>query len=179
MLVSTTRWPLLAAALALLLPLASPAAVDAQEGDEDGPPDRIVAVTHMKVPFTDRGVVFPFMRKYFLPQGQVNPNVVTQRVMWHYYGDDAQDVFIVTEYESLAAIEAPCGQPCEDYEAENPPPEEGEEGYEEYQEAEALFNEYFARHSDEIYFAPAALAKIEGEMHGPVGLPDEEEEEGL
>lgn len=180
MLDSTTGRLLPLLSLALLLPLATPAPAAAQEdGEEDGPPDRVVSVLHMEIPFTDRNVVFPFMRQYFLPQGQLNPNVITQRVMWHYYGQDARDVYIVTEYENLAAIEAPCGQPCEDWEAENGPPEEGEEGYEEYQEAQALFQKYFAEHGDELLFAPGAVAKIEGEMHGPVGMPEEDEEEGM
>ena len=174
---SSTPWcPFLLAAVALLLPLSLPTAAAAQEEEEANPADRVITVTRLKIPFTDRGVVFPFMRKYFLPQGQLNPNVLSQRVMWHYYGGDARDVIILTEYADLEAVEAPCGAPCEEYDGANAPPEEGEEGYEEYEEAQQLFARYFAEHGDEIYFSPGELAKIEGTLHGPVGLPTDEEE---
>lgn len=178
MLMSALRRSAPLAALALLLPLVVPSGTSAQEEDE-APETRIIAVTHMKIPFADRATVLPFMREYFLPGGQVNPNVISQRVLMHYYGSDARDVVVVTEYEDLAALEAPCGQPCDDYEERNPPPEEGEEGYEEYEEAQDLFAKYFAHHHDEIFVAPMELSKIEGTVHGPIGLPEEEMEDEM
>lgn len=164
-------------ALALLATaslLAVPATLEAQE--DEGPGNRVTTVTTFRVPFNDRPTVFPFLLERFLPQTQLNPNVINFRVMLHNWGANASDIVIAAEYADFTDIEADCGQPCDDYYDANPAPEEGEEGYEEFQKAQELFNKYYAHHRDEIYTSPMGLAKVEGELMGTVGGPDEEDE---
>lgn len=158
--------------------VALPASADAQE--DEGPGQRIVTVTTFRVPFNHRPQVFPFMIERVFPATQLNPHVINFRVMLHNWGGHASDVVVVAEYDDISEIEADCGQPCDDYYEANPAPEEGEEGYEEFQEAQELFNKYYASHRDEIFVSPMGLAKVEGEMMGPVGGPgdDDMEEEG-
>lgn len=158
-------------ALSAVLSIGVPA-VD-QAAAQEGPGSRYVTATSFSVPFPDRGVVFPFMEEYFLPNVQLNPNVRSFRVMWHNWGSDATQVILVAEYDSWDAIQAECGQPCRDYYAQHEPPEEGEEGWEEYDEAQRTFAKYYAHHRDEIYFTPMGQAVVEGEMMGTVG-PDPE-----
>lgn len=166
---------LLAAGVGMLMGWSMPQVAIAQDGDDEGPGTRIVTVTTFKLPFQHRATVIPWMQKYVLPGGQLNPAAITTRVLFHNWGSDAGDVVLVAEYASWADIEAECGQPCDDYDEANPEPEEGEEGYEAYQEAQALFSKYFSRHHDEIYVAPMGMAKVEGEMMGPIGGPDDDE----
>lgn len=157
---------------------ASSALVAQEQEEPEGPGSRVIAVTSFQVPFGDRPTVVPYMLEYFLPGIQLNPNVIGFRVLFHNWGSDASQVLLVQEFEDISLLEAECGQPCDDYYAEHPAPEEGDEGYEEYQEALELFNKYYAHHRDEIYVSPMGAAKVEGEMVGTVGPPPEEEEEG-
>lgn len=167
---------LIAALGCLMLGLAGTNVALAQ--DDEGPGQRYVAVTTFDVPFTDRDVVMPFVRKYFHAGNQLNPNVINSRIMLHNWGANASQIVMVSEFGSWEAIEADCGAPCEEYYGEGGPghaPEEGEAGYEEYNEAAELFSKYYAKHSDEIYVVPMVMAKVEGENMGPIGLPDDDE----
>ncbi|MDX1661926.1 MAG: hypothetical protein R3326_09060 [Gemmatimonadota bacterium] len=147
----------------------------AQAQEDEGPGNRYVTVTTFDVPFNDRGPVFDFIQKRFWPAWQLNPNIINARFMLHNWGANASQVVLVAEYPSWDAIEAGCGAPCDEYYEANPAPEEGEEGYEEFSEAQRLFNKYYAHHADEIYTTPMAPAKVEGELMGPVGGDDDEE----
>lgn len=167
-------------ALSLSVALAGlPASADAQQQEEEeGPGTRVTTVTSFQVPFNDRPVVMPFLVERVIPATQLNPNVITFRVLLHNWGGDASDVTLVAEYADFADIEAECGQPCDDYFEAHPAPEEGEDGYEDFQEAQRLFSKYYSHHRDEIYVAPMSLAKVEGTMMGPVGGPEDEGEGG-
>jgi hypothetical protein len=142
--------------------------------DDDGPGTRIVSVTTFNVPFTVRGQVIPHMVARVLPATQLNPHVITSRLLFHNWGSDASQIVMVAEYASMADVDADCGQPCTDYFEANPAPEEGDEGYEAFDEARRLFLKYYSNHRDEIYVAPMGMAKVEGEMMGPVGGPDDD-----
>lgn len=167
-------WTGLCALLVAVSLVVLPASVDAQE--DEGPGNRVVTVTSFKVPFNDRPVVMPFLIERFVPATQLNPNVISFRVLLHNWGGNASDVMIVAEYDDISEIESDCGQPCDDYYEAHPAPEEGEEGYADFQKAQELFNKYYAHHRDEIYVAPMMVAKVEGEMMGPVGGPEDEGE---
>lgn len=143
--------------------------------DDDGPGTRIVTVTTFNVPFTVRDQVIPHMVARVLPVTQLNPAVITSRLLFHNWGSEASQVVMVAEYASWADVEADCGQPCDDYFDANPAPEEGDEGYEAFDKARNLFLKYYSHHKDEIYVAPMGLAKVEGEMMGPVGGPDDDD----
>ena len=165
---------LLLAGMGMLVGFAMPQDAIAQE-DED-PPTRIVTVTTWDVPFGERGVFFDWFSERFLPSAQLNPNVLNLRVMTHRWGSNASQVVMVSEYESMETMTAGCGQPCEDYFDAHPAPEEGEEGYEEYQEGLEAFQKYYSHHKDEIFTAFMPVAKVEGELMGPIGGPDDEDE---
>jgi len=166
---------LLLVGMGLLVGWSMPQQAVAQDGDDDGPGARIVTVTSFHLPLQHRGTVIPWMQKNFLPSVQLNPHAITTRFLFHNWGSDAADVVMVAEYASWADVEADCGQPCDDYFEANPEPEEGDEGYEAFDAARDLFQKYYARHRDEIYFAPMGMAKVEGEMMGPVGGPDDDD----
>ncbi|MFQ5890552.1 MAG: hypothetical protein ACE5JR_10940 [Gemmatimonadota bacterium] len=172
------RFTVLVAAVGLgMAGMAGPQAAYAQDEDE-GPGTRIVSVTSFDVPFGERGTVFPWMVEYFLPNFQLNPKVLNFRVLFHNWGSNAAAVALVAEYAEFADIAAECGEPCEEYREAHPVPEEGTPEREEYDEGQAAFNKRYAYHRDEIYVAPMITAKVESEIVGRVGPPEEEEEEG-
>ncbi|MFQ5530828.1 MAG: hypothetical protein ACE5FP_10850, partial [Gemmatimonadota bacterium] len=105
---------------------------------------------------------------------QLNPHVLTSRVLFHAWGSNADQIIMVAEYASLADVDAECGQPCDDYFEANPAPEEGDEGYEAFVEGRDAFLKYYSHHSDEIYAAPMGLATTEGEVLGRVGPAEDE-----
>jgi hypothetical protein len=149
----------------------------ARAQEEAPPPTRIVTATSFKVPFgADRGDVISFLIEYFLPGYQLNPNVHNFRMLMHRWGSDASDVVLVAEYDDLAAIDADCGKPCDDYFAQHEAPEEGEAGYEEYQKKVDAFSRAYQNHHDEIYVTRMDRAVVEGQMQGRVGPAPEVED---
>ncbi len=145
--------------LAVLAFLAVPQAATAQDM-EDGPPQTgIVTMSTMKVPMgQERAQVMEWIEKMVTPMERANPNVIAFYVLTHYYGADSNDVVLVRVYKDLAAIEAPCGEPCQVYREENPVPEEGTPEREEMMEMWQTFMKYNGNHSDEIYTARLDLA---------------------
>ena len=145
--------------LAVLAFLAVPQAATAQDM-EDGPPQTgIVTMSTMKVPMgQERAQVMEWIEKMVTPMERANPNVIAFYVLTHYYGADSHDVVLVRVYKDLAAIEAPCGEPCQMYREENPLPEEGTPEREEMMEMWQTFMKYNGNHSDEIYTARLDLA---------------------
>ena len=97
-------------------------------------------------------------KKQVTPMARANPNIIAFYVLQHYYGSDSRDVVLVRVYKDLAAIEAPCGEPCQEWWDAADFPEEGEEGYDEMREEWEAFMKYNGRHSDEIYTARLDLA---------------------
>lgn len=174
---SVYRWTGLTVATFVGSMLFFSAEIQAQE-EEEGPGNRVMTVTTFDLPIQDRSTVFPFMVRRVFPAAQLNPKVVNYRVMFHNWGGNASQVVIVSEDATITDIEAPCGQPCEDYFNDNPAPEEGEDGYEEFRAAQKRFQELYSHHRDEIYTSPMGLAKVEGELLGPVGGSDPEPSEG-
>lgn len=162
----------MAAALIAALP------TDALAQEDEGPGSRVMTVTTFDVPIQHRATVLPFVVERIAPSSQLNPKVLNFRLMLHNWGGNAAEVVMISEYADIADIEAECGQPCDEYFEANPAPEEGEEGFEEFQKAQRLFQEYYSNHRDEIYSTPMGLAKVEGEMMAPVGGPGEGEGSG-
>lgn len=145
--------------------------------DDEGPGTRLVTVTTWDIPFGERGPFFQFFRSRILPNSQLNPNIINTRLMLHQWGSNAAQMILVNEYADMEALAAGCGQPCSDYFEANPAPQEGDEGYEEFQEGLEAFQKYYSHHRDEIYTAPMIAAKVEGEVMGPVGIPDDESDD--
>lgn len=174
--VSLSSTACLAAAAALFM--AHPGESMAQE-QQEGPGTRVMTVTTFDVPIQHRSTVMPFIVQRVAPSSQLNPKVLNYRIMLHNWGGNAAEVVMISEYANIADIESDCGQPCDDYFEANPAPAEGDEGYEDFQKAQELFQKYYSHHTDEIYSAPMMVAKVEGEMMGPVGGPDQEDEGGM
>lgn len=150
---------------------AVPGNAPAQE--QEGPGSRVMTVTTFDVPIQHRSTVMPFIVQRVAPATQLNPRVLNFRIMMHNWGGNAAEVIMISEYADIADIEADCGQPCEEYFEANPDPVEGDEGYEEFQKARQLFQEYYSAHRDEIYSTPMMVAKVEGKMMGRVGGPEQ------
>jgi hypothetical protein len=145
--------------LAVAAYLLVPHVAVAQDADEGPPQTGIVTMSTMKVPLgEDRGMVMEWIEKMVTPMERANPNVIAFYVLQHYYGSDSRDVVLVRVYKDLAAIEAPCGEPCQAYREANPLPEEGTPEREEMMELWQTFMKYNGRHSDEIYSARLDLA---------------------
>ena len=69
----------------------------------------------MKVPMNeDRAQVMGWIEKMVTPMARANPNIIAFYVLTHYYGADSRDMVLVRVYKDLAAIEAPCGEPCDE-----------------------------------------------------------------
>ena len=117
----------------------------------------------------DRGLVMAYLTEYFLPSYQLNPSVKNFRMLTHNSGSDGGDIVLGAEYESWAAIEADCGQPCEDYYDQHEAPEEGEAGYAEFQAQLQAFNKYYSHHQDEIYATNMNRAVVDGRQPTRVG----------
>lgn len=146
--------------------------------DDEGPGTRVMTVTTWDVPYgEDRSAFMNWFREWFLPGAQTNPNVLNLRVAFHQWGSNADQIVMVSEYESMETLAAGCGQPCADYQEANPAPEEGEEGYEEFQKGLELFQKYYSLHKDEIFTSPMVMAKVEGETMGPIGGQEDDEGE--
>lgn len=170
-----TAWVVFA--LVIVVGLIGAPAVFAQ--DDDGPSNRIMTVTTFKVPYGDRGAVFPWMEQYFHPFGLLNPNVINYRWMVHNWGSDGAMVVIAAEYADFADIQADCGQPCDDWQEANQPPDEGTPEREEYDKAQAMFNKYYSHHQDEIFISMMEEGKVEGRVIGTVGRGEDDDDDGM
>jgi len=146
--------------LAVLAYMLVPQAVQAQDAEDEGPENTIVTMSTFKVPMNeDRGKVLDWIDRVIAPQARNNPNILGFYVLTHYYGSDSRDMILVRVYQDLAAIEAPCGDPCREF-ADANFPDEGEEGYDEMMDLWETFMKYNGRHSDEIYTNHTDLAKM-------------------
>ncbi len=145
--------------LAVLAYMLVPQALQAQDGDDESE-TVVVTTATVHIPFgEDRAKFMEFIERVTAPQARNNPNIIAYHVLEHYYGSHATEVVIIAVYPNLAAIEAPCGDPCSTWADENLP-DEGEDGYEELTELGQHFFKHFAKHSDEIYQSDRSRSKM-------------------
>ena len=146
--------------LAALMYLVVPQTMFAQDGDDDDSQTVIVTTATTHIPFgPDRAKFMEYVEMVTAPQARNNPNILAYHVLEHYYGSHATEVAIVAVYPNLAAIEAPCGEPCSTW-ADANLPDEGEEGYDEFVELRDHYFKLFAKHSDEIYSSNSNRSKM-------------------
>jgi len=147
--------------LAFIALVSLPQRVLAQDADgEDEVETVVVTMSTTHVPIgEDRQKFVGFVREVVAPAARVNPNVIAFHVLQHYYGSNSSDVVIVRVYPNLAAIEAECGTPCQEW-ADANIPEEGDEGYDHYVDLRDTYFKYFAKHSDEIYTSRSDTSKM-------------------
>ncbi len=163
---------LLAVGMGMLVGWTMPQQAVAQDGD--GPGTHVISVTTWTVPYGQRGPFFDFFMNRVWPATQLNPHVINARLMGHLHGSRGDQIVAIVEYADMEGLGAACGQPCTDYFDANPAPEEGDEGYEEFEEGRASFQRWYSRHSDEIYNVPMNSAVSDGEPVGDVGTPDDD-----
>ncbi|MFQ5890557.1 MAG: hypothetical protein ACE5JR_10965 [Gemmatimonadota bacterium] len=132
-----------AAALFLLMP----AATLAQE-EEEQPETRIITVTTFHVPFGEQFAdLLDYIDTYVVPPSKEDPNILHFRVATHAWGDASKNVWFITEYPDLGAIDASNDWQSEWFDEHYP------EGTPEREAADAAFEEHFApyfKHKDNI-----------------------------
>lgn len=130
----------------------------AQAAPPATPETRVLTISSFRVPLgEDRQKVIDFMRKWMVEPARLNPNILSYRIIQHFYGSNASDVAIVAEYPSWGAINAECA-PCNAWFEANQP-KEGTPERKAVDEATALFLKYYGTHRDEVYNVNMSLAK--------------------
>jgi hypothetical protein len=125
---------------------------------EDEPETRVITVTTFHVPFGEAfGEALDFIDTYFVPGANENPHILGFRYATHAWGNTAANVWLMTEYASLAAIEEAEAWGNARFEEHFP------EGTPEREEADRAFEEdfapYFSKHKDNILTVSMDRAK--------------------
>ncbi len=125
---------------------------------EDEPETRVITVTTFHVPFGEAfGESLDFIDTYLVPPANENPHVLGFRYATHAWGNTAANVWLMTEYASLAAIDE--AQEWDDAWFEEHFPE----GTPEREEADRAFEEdfapYLSKHQDNILTVSMDRAK--------------------
>jgi hypothetical protein len=127
------------AACAALTFQAGPAFAQQQEQEE--PETRVITITTFKVPLgKDLEDFWAAVDKYAFPSDKENPHILSERLASHYWGDNNQTVWFITEYENLAAIEEAERWTEERFDKQYP------EGSPRRKTADADFQQKFLRH---------------------------------
>ncbi len=142
-------------ALTAVLALGPLSAV-AQQADE--PETHIMTITTFYVPLgLEREAVMDYIDEYVVPPAKGDPNVLGFRVAVHNWGTNQRNVWLMTEYESLAALDA-SNEWGNAWFEENYP-----EGSAEREAADKAFEEvyapYFSKHTDNIVVVNMDRAK--------------------
>jgi hypothetical protein len=143
----------MAAAVMLVL---GPVALAAQ--NQPAPEVRYLTVTRFEAPSgPDRAAVMMWIDSVMLPQSRINPNITTFHVATHNWGANSNEVVLIFEYPTWAAIEAECAA-CDRWNAEHQP-KEGTPERKKWDENGATFGKYYGGHADEIYAIPVNRSK--------------------
>jgi hypothetical protein len=120
---------------------------------------RYVTVTRFELPqdTADRRLLMMAIDSFMVPLARMNPNVLSYRVLTHNWGANSNDILIMAEYPTWAAIEADC--PACDQWAEAQTPAEGTPERARWNAMGSAFQRAYAGHSDEIYAAQMRRAK--------------------
>jgi hypothetical protein len=116
---------------------------------EDEPESRVIVVTAFHVPLGETfGAALDFIDTYSVPPANENPHILGFRYATHASGNTAANVWLITEYASLAAIDEAQAWGNAWFEEHFP------EGTPEREEADRAFEEdiapYFSKHEDNI-----------------------------
>ena len=116
---------------------------------EDEPESRVIVVTAFHVPLGETfGAALDFIDTYSVPPANENPHILGFRYATHASGNTAANVWLITEYASLAAIDEAQAWGNAWFEEHFP------EGTPEREEADRAFEEdflpYFSKHKHNI-----------------------------
>lgn len=141
------RLSLSCCALVLLAPL--PLAGQ-QAGAAAEPEIRFVSLTTFSAPAgEDRRLAIQWVERVMVPLARMNPNILSYRAGGHRYGGNAQELVIISEYPSWAAMDAEC-KPCDEW-LERTRPAEGTPERADWDEMQQAFSRLYLAHRDEIY----------------------------
>lgn len=72
---------------------------------QDQPQTRVMTITTFSLPAgQERTDFWEVVDKYVVPSDKENPYILSERMGTHYYGANEPNVWIIQEYEDLAAI---------------------------------------------------------------------------
>ena len=130
----------------------------AQATPPTAPEIRVLTISSFHVPLgEERTKALDYMKKWMLEPAKLNPNVLSYRIIQLFYGSNAEDVAIVVEYPSWAAITAEC-KPCAAWFEANMP-KQGTPERKAVDELAAQFFKYYSSHAYQIYNVNMSLAK--------------------
>jgi hypothetical protein len=115
---------------------------------DEAPGTRLITLTSFTVPPGQSLQDFwAVVDKYLFPSDKANPHILSERVASHYFGS-GHNVWIITEYEDLAAVQKAEEWNSEQFEKEYP------EGSAARDSADAAFQKgftpFFTPHEDQI-----------------------------
>jgi hypothetical protein len=138
----------------------APAIGNAQTPAQASQPEvRYVTVSKFALPqdTMQRRLVMMVIDSVLVPQARMDPNVLSYRVLTHNWGADSNDMLIMAEYLTWAAIEAPCAA-CDAW-LESKTPAAGTPERTRWDAMGAAFQRAYQGHSDEIYSTQMRRAK--------------------
>lgn len=119
------------------------------------PEGRYVTVSTFNLPIGPGGdTVMMYIDSVMVPMSRINPNIASFRVGRHAWGTQGGHVALIYEYTSWAAINAECGQPCQQWETANRPAP-GTPRADLWRAMNQAFLRQYSGHLDQIYFVPA------------------------
>lgn len=133
------------------LVLLAPLPLSAQQpGAAVEPELRFISVTTFSAPAgADRQQAIRWIERVMVPTARLDPNILSYRAGGHRYGGNAQEMVIISEYPSWAAMDAEC-EACDEWFEQNRPAE-GTPERAEWDEMQQAFLRLYLNHKDEIY----------------------------
>ncbi len=117
---------------------------------------RVITMTTFHVPFNDMEKVTEYVETYIMPPTQADPNVLSFRFATHTWGNAKMNAWMITEYESLTAMETSNDWQNEWFETNYP---EGSPQRAEADAASEMFLVFFDGHQDNILGVTMTHAK--------------------
>jgi hypothetical protein len=106
---------------------------------------------------TQRRLLMMVIDSVMVPQARMDPNVLSYRVLTHNWGANSNDILIMAEYASWAAIEAECAACVQWLQSKTPAVGTPERAH--WDAMGDAFQRAYQGHSDEIYAAQMRRAK--------------------
>jgi len=129
------------AAVLLATPLVSNAQAPTQS-------NRVITVQTFEVPRTEWDSFFDYVDEYVMPDVKANPHVLSYRLARHYFGSNAQQIWVIEEYADLAAVQQ--SQEWIENRVAEQYPEGSSEAAARDEATQKYWQPYFQKHKDEI-----------------------------
>lgn len=127
--------------------LATPLDSAAQQGQQ--PETHIMTITTFHVPLgPERQQFFEYVDTYMVPQTKEDPHVVSFRFGAHNWGGNQANIWLITEYTSLSAIDQSTEWGTAWFEEHYPEGSAAREAAD--KDFDEMFAPYFSKHTDNI-----------------------------